>query len=85
LVLQRPEIIIMDEATSALDEESQVSLLSLLHEDLRDATVISVGHRSGIEEFHDRKIILERRPAGAEIRHVRLPKSLWRLLAPARR
>ncbi len=84
LVLQRPEIIIMDEATSALDEESQVSMLSLLHEELRDATVISVGHRAGIEEFHDRKIVLERRPAGAEIRHVRLPKSLWRLLAPAR-
>jgi vitamin B12/bleomycin/antimicrobial peptide transport system ATP-binding/permease protein len=84
LVLQQPEIIIMDEATSALDEESQMSLLTLLHEELRGATVISVGHRSGIEEFHDRKIVLERRPAGAQIRHVRLPKSLWRFLSPSR-
>jgi vitamin B12/bleomycin/antimicrobial peptide transport system ATP-binding/permease protein len=80
LVLQRPDIIIMDEATSALDEESQTSLLSLLHEDLRGATVISVGHRSGIEEFHDRKIVLERKPAGAQMRDVSLPKSLWRML-----
>ncbi len=79
LVLQRPEIIIMDEATSALDQESQTSLLSLLHEDLRSSTVISVGHRAGIEEFHDRKIVLERKPAGAELRQVSLPKSLWRL------
>ncbi|MGL5139241.1 MAG: ABC transporter ATP-binding protein/permease [Beijerinckiaceae bacterium] len=82
LLLQRPDIIIMDEATSALDEESQLSLLSLLHEELRESTVISVGHRSGIEEFHDRKIILDRRPAGAHLRNVSLPKSLWRLISP---
>jgi vitamin B12/bleomycin/antimicrobial peptide transport system ATP-binding/permease protein len=85
LLLQKPAIIIMDEATSALDEESQTSLLALLHEDLRESTVISVGHRSGIEEFHDRKIVLERRvAAGAKFRDVALPRSLWRLLSGRR-
>lgn len=77
LVLRQPDIIIMDEATSALDEDSQQSMLNLLHEELKGSTVISVGHRTGIEEHHDRKIILERRPAGAHMTSLTLSKSLW--------
>lgn len=80
LLIQRPSIIIMDEATSALDEDSQLSLLTLLREDLATATVISVGHRPGIEEFHDRKIVLTRKEAGAELTSRPLPKSLWHML-----
>jgi vitamin B12/bleomycin/antimicrobial peptide transport system ATP-binding/permease protein len=80
LLVHKPLIIVMDEATSALDEDSQASLLALLHEDLRAATVISVGHRSGIEEYHDRKILLERKVAGAYVRELKLPKTLWRLM-----
>lgn len=67
LLLQRPEIIVMDEATSALDEDSQAALLTLLNADLASATVLSVGHRPGLEEFHTRKIELHRRPAGARL------------------
>ena len=80
LLIQKPQIIIMDEATSALDEESQFSLLTLLHHELVDATVISVAHRSGIEEFHSRKIVLEKRQAGAHMSSKKLPNTLWRLL-----
>lgn len=80
LMIQRPQIIIMDEATSALDEDSQTSLLSLLREELNTATVISVGHRQGIEEFHDRKIVLEKRQAGAHLTSRQLPRTLWHLL-----
>jgi vitamin B12/bleomycin/antimicrobial peptide transport system ATP-binding/permease protein len=86
LLLHKPKVIIMDEATSALDEESQHSMLSLLREDLAYATVISVGHRPGVEDFHDRKLTLERKPAGAEMasRPVR-SSPLWNVLAlPAR-
>ena len=83
LLLQRPQIIIMDEATSALDEESQVSMLRLFNEDLAGATVISVGHRVGMEDFHDKKLVLERRPAGAHITSRKLQKSLWRLFDDA--
>jgi vitamin B12/bleomycin/antimicrobial peptide transport system ATP-binding/permease protein len=79
LLIQQPAIIIMDEATSALDEASQHSMLSLLLDELKPATVISVGHRAGIEEFHDRKISLEKRPAGAQLTSRILPKSLWHL------
>ena len=82
LLIQKPQIIIMDEATSALDEESQLSLLSLLLEDLKAATVISVAHRPGIEEFHERKIVLEKKQAGAHLTSRRLPKTMWHLLSP---
>ena len=60
LLLQKPDIIVMDEATSALDEESQASLLRLFDEELNAATLISVGHRPGLEDYHDQKITLER-------------------------
>ncbi|MDR6872501.1 putative ATP-binding cassette transporter [Bosea sp. BE125] len=79
LLIQKPDIVIMDEATSALDEDSQNTLLGLFEDELAHVTVISVGHRSGLEEFHDRKITLEKRLAGAHLSSRRLGKSLWRL------
>ena len=79
LLLQRPGIIIMDEATSALDEDSQASLMQLMGEDLAAATVISVGHRPGLEDFHDRKLTLERHASGAQVSSRKLQKSLWHL------
>jgi putative ATP-binding cassette transporter len=81
ILLQRPQIIIMDEATSALDEESQISLLRLFHEDLASSTVISIGHRPGLDDFHDKKLMLERRSVGAEMISRKLQKSLWRMFA----
>lgn len=77
LLIGRPQIIIMDEATSALDESSQLSLLRLFEEDLAYATVISVGHSVGMDDFHDTKIVLERRPAGAGVAQRQIRKSLW--------
>jgi len=79
LVIRRPDIIIMDEATSALDEDSQKSLLGLFEAELAEATAISVGHRPGLDDYHDRKITLEKRFAGAHLTSRRLGKSLWRL------
>lgn len=80
LILRKPHIIIMDEATSALDEDSQDAMLSLLYEELNHSTIISVGHRAGIEEYHDRKIILERHAAGASMTNQSLSVSSWNLL-----
>lgn len=68
LLIQKPDIIIMDEATSALDDRSQERLMALIGSHLSQATVISVGHRPGLEAFHDRRIGLVRRPAGAWLR-----------------
>lgn len=80
LLIQKPDIIVMDEATSALDDESQTSLLRLFENELAYATIISVGHRAELEDFHERKILLERRDAGARMTTRRITKSLWRLL-----
>lgn len=65
LLLQKPDIVILDEATSALDEESQHDLMSLFRQELADATLISVGHRPGLEEFHDRVVELSLETDGA--------------------
>ncbi len=85
LLISTPDIAIMDEATSALDEDSQNALLGLLHEELARTTVISVAHRSGVEEYHTRKIHLEKRPAGARVTQTRLRSSLWRMIPRAGR
>lgn len=67
LLLHRPDIIVLDEATSALDATSQDSMMQLLQDELKEATIISVAHRAELEEFHSRKITLERRTGGAKL------------------
>jgi vitamin B12/bleomycin/antimicrobial peptide transport system ATP-binding/permease protein len=74
LLLQRPDIVIMDEATSALDEESQTSLMRLFDDELRQATVISVGHRASLDRFHDRKVTMTKMPGGAKLTSALLPR-----------
>lgn len=64
LLVNPPDIVIMDEATAALDEESQGRMLEFLRSDLAGATVISVAHRPGLEEYFDREIHLVRGEAG---------------------
>jgi vitamin B12/bleomycin/antimicrobial peptide transport system ATP-binding/permease protein len=86
LLVNPPDVIIMDEATAALDEESQARMLEFLRGDLARATVISVAHRPGLEEFFDREIRLIRAEAGhATAQHRRYPRFrtfLQRLLRP---
>ena len=67
VLLYRPDIIVLDEATSALDPKSQDELMKLLSEAMEGLTIISVGHRPELEQFHSRKIVLERRSGGAKM------------------
>ncbi len=67
VLLHRPDIIVLDEATSALDPKSQDELMKLLSEAMEGLTIISVGHRPELEQFHSRKIVLERRSGGAKM------------------
>jgi putative ATP-binding cassette transporter len=67
LFLQKPAIVILDEATSALDEAGQTALMSLLRETLPETTLISIGHRPGLEAFHDRRLMLVRHEDGARL------------------
>jgi putative ATP-binding cassette transporter len=66
-MLHEPDIIVLDEATSALDPDSQDKLMKLLTDELKLTTIVSVGHRPELEQFHDRKITLERRRGGAKL------------------
>ncbi len=67
LLVQAPDIVVLDEATSALDTASQAYLMNLVHERLPAMTVISVGNRPELEEFHERKLVLELDKDGAKI------------------
>jgi len=67
LLLHHPEIVVMDEATSALDEKSQDQIMQMVIDELRDVTIVSVGHRAELEAFHSRKITLEKRDGGARL------------------
>nr|WP_092072793.1 ABC transporter ATP-binding protein/permease [Dendrosporobacter quercicolus]NSL48885.1 ABC transporter ATP-binding protein/permease [Dendrosporobacter quercicolus DSM 1736]SDM50023.1 putative ATP-binding cassette transporter [Dendrosporobacter quercicolus] len=53
-ILHRPQWLFLDEATSALDEQTEMAMHRLLHEQLSGSTIISVGHRSTLLEYHDR-------------------------------
>jgi vitamin B12/bleomycin/antimicrobial peptide transport system ATP-binding/permease protein len=65
--IHQPNIIVLDEATSALDPPSQAQMMQLLTERLPKATVISVGHRPELEAFHERKLVMESQPEGAQL------------------
>src|ERR1700738_1193944 len=67
LFLHRPDIIVLDEGTSALDEKSQDKMMELMTKELPMATVVSVAHRTELEAFHSRKIVLERHKGGAKL------------------
>jgi vitamin B12/bleomycin/antimicrobial peptide transport system ATP-binding/permease protein len=67
VLIHRPLIIVMDEATAALDSQSQEHLMRLVLERLPDATIVSVGHRTELEAFHTRKLLLEYHPEGARL------------------
>jgi putative ATP-binding cassette transporter len=67
VLLHRPDIIVLDEATAALDPKSQDALMKLLSEEMEGLTIVSVGHRPELEQFHSRKLTLERKRGGAKL------------------
>lgn len=54
--LQKPDWLFLDEATSALDEKTEIKIYQALREYLPNITVLSVGHRSSLGQFHVRTI-----------------------------
>ena len=59
IFLQKPAWIFMDEATSSIDESGEGDLYRRLIRELPDAAVVSVGHRSTLEAFHNQRFVLE--------------------------
>lgn len=58
--IQQPIWLFLDEATSALDEETEAKMYSLLAEFLTMTTVVSVGHRSTLNKYHQKVLRLDK-------------------------
>jgi energy-coupling factor transporter ATP-binding protein EcfA2 len=65
VLLHRPRWVFLDEATAALDEVNQDSMMRLLREELPASAVVSIGHRPGLDRYHDRVLTLRAAPGGA--------------------
>ncbi len=59
-LLHAPQYLFLDEATASLDEPSEAKLYRLIVEKLPDTTVVSIGHRSTLDAFHQRQVSLVR-------------------------
>ncbi|HNG81395.1 MAG TPA: ABC transporter ATP-binding protein/permease, partial [Burkholderiaceae bacterium] len=58
-LLLRPRLVYLDEASSAMDEGLEHAMYRLLRQQLPEAIVVSVGHRSTLHAFHTRRLLLE--------------------------
>ena len=54
-LLNKPDWLFLDEATASLPEADQNQLYALLRERLPDTTLVSIGHRASLAQFHARK------------------------------
>jgi vitamin B12/bleomycin/antimicrobial peptide transport system ATP-binding/permease protein len=59
-LLHKPQYLFLDEATASLDEPSEAALYRLLQDRLAATTIVSIGHRSTLEAFHQRGVTLAR-------------------------
>jgi putative ATP-binding cassette transporter len=57
-LLQKPSWLFLDEATSNLDDPSQAKLYEVLLQRLKGSTIISIGHRSDLQCYHDHRVEL---------------------------
>ena len=58
IMLTRPEAVFLDESTSALDEGLELMLYQLVRERLPDTILVSVSHRSTLEQHHSQELQL---------------------------
>jgi putative ATP-binding cassette transporter len=59
-ILVAPDYLLLDEATAALDDAAEAALYRLLADRLRGTTIISIGHRTTLNVFHRRHLVLMR-------------------------
>ena len=72
VLLQEPDFLFLDEATASLDEAAEASLYRLLHERLKGATIVSIGHRSTLGAFHRRRFEVAPSETASQVRDVPL-------------
>lgn len=58
VLLAKPKAVFLDESTSALDEGQEFALYRALRSALPDCIVVSVSHRSTVDQHHDQRLQL---------------------------
>ena len=58
VLLQKPKVLFLDESTSAVDESQEFRLYRLVRERIPECIVVSVTHRSTVEQHHDHHLRL---------------------------
>ncbi|HKB84243.1 MAG TPA: ABC transporter ATP-binding protein/permease [Burkholderiales bacterium] len=66
-LLQQPAWLFLDEATSSLDENAEQQLYRMLKVKLPQTTVISIGHRGSLLDFHTRTLELKSDGHGLQV------------------
>jgi putative ATP-binding cassette transporter len=70
-ILMDADWLFLDEATASLDESAERRVYELLRRRLPNATIVSVGHRSTLHEYHRRSVdIMPRREGTAKYREL---------------
>jgi vitamin B12/bleomycin/antimicrobial peptide transport system ATP-binding/permease protein len=59
-LVHAPDYLFLYEATASLDETSEAAVYRLLQERLPRTTIVSIGHRSTLADFHTRRLTLVR-------------------------
>ncbi len=65
--LQQPIWLFLDEATSALDEETEAEMYLMIKKLLPATTVVSIGHRSTLNKFHEMQLYINKEMKTAEL------------------
>ena len=63
-LLYKPDWLFLDEATASVDEEVERLLYGLLRERLPNTTIVSIGHRPSLRQWHDNVLALRREEGG---------------------
>jgi putative ATP-binding cassette transporter len=63
----KPDWLFLDEATSSLDEANEAAIYQELKQRLPRATLVSIGHRPSLRQWHDRFLELRRKPGEAGV------------------
>ena len=56
----KPDWLFLDEATASLDEPTEAAIYGELKRRLPGTTIVSIGHRPSLRQWHDREIELQR-------------------------
>lgn len=58
----KPDWLFLDEATASLDEATEAAIYGELKQRLPGTTIVSIGHRPSLKQWHDHQVELQRKP-----------------------